>query len=213
MRPEWRRPLISLAVVIAFLVLLGSFPALGVLQRAAQGLAALSISAVAILAAWISFLQGGKRSVGGAVAFNSVVFVTLGFCAVIAATPEWPTAIFWAAACLLSGGFIGMLFGVPISAKQANGAPRNLVAESADTVSKFITGFGVAKYQEIFAQFKESAGYLSGSLRCCGNQNSSFAGGLILYFSILGFLAGMLLSHFYKINLAPDDPTTTPGTI
>jgi hypothetical protein len=150
-----------------------------VLQRAAQGLAALSISAVAILAAWISFLQGGKRSVGGAVAFNSVVFVTLGFCAVIAATPEWPTAIFWAAACLLSGGFIGMLFGVPISAKQANGAPRT----SSPRVP-----------------------------RCWGNQNSSFAGGLILYFSILGFLAGMLLSHFYKINLAPDDPTTTPGT-
>ncbi len=191
-------------------------------HRAYEVIAAMIVGILAIAGGVHTFFhtQPGvkiEELARSAIAFNAVVFLVIGACGVIVATEQWPIALLWAGAFLLGGGFIGLLFGVPLQAKaQAKSddkdAPktpqersRTLLGEAADTFSKFLTGAAAVKYNDIYAEFKKIAHYLATCLQCCkdsdGGYNSSFAAGLILYFAAVGFVSGILLPQYYMHDL------------
>ena len=183
-------------------------------SRGDQALAALAASALAIsLAAEPLFATpapAGEEAVRAAISLSTVCFLTLGLSTIVAIADHWAVAILWAGACLLGGGFLGMLFGVPLQNRNGQaGGSQNLLVQTADTFSKFIAGATLAKFGSIFQRFQDASSYLAQCLQCCqvswldkskGEYNSSLAGGIILYFSALGFVAGILLTRFYKLD-------------
>src|SRR5437016_3566779 len=62
-------------------------------------------------------------SVAPAIAVNITAFLTFAIAAIVAATDKWPIALFWAGAFMLGGGFVGLLFGIPISASAVANNP------------------------------------------------------------------------------------------
>ncbi len=150
------------------------------------------------------------RGVANAVAFNAVIFIVLGFAAIIAATPRWVVGSFWAGTCLLAGGFVGMLFGIPLHVDKDGSSSTNLMVDSANAVSKLVAGATLAQLKPIYQHFQAFTAYLAYCLECCANDwypdklarnyNSSLAGGIILYFSLAGFLAGILLPKFFSFD-------------
>ncbi len=214
--------------------------AFGVMQshglRPLEVTAALLAGAITIVTAWLSFFTNAFGAgptapppdrVRGAIGFNAVVFVVLGLATTVVATAYWPVAVLWAGFCLLGGGFVGLLFGVPLHATggsksksppaggtagttggasgNAGGTAGNsgaasqndLLVSAASTLNKVLTGALVVKYMDIYTEFQKLAQQLTASLQCCGPGNSSFAGGLLLYFSTLGFVSGVLLPRFF----------------
>jgi hypothetical protein len=179
-----------------------------------------------------NYLYNRSHNVGSAVGFLSVIFVTVGLATVVVATEKWPVAALAAGACLLGGSFIGLLFGLPIqmkaeSAKEAAtrgpaASGQTLIAQTADTLSKFLTGAVIVRYPDIRKEFNEIVTYLGSCTRCCdwdstGSAfNNSFAAALILYFTAVGFLIGLLLPRYYKVwpgANGASSGTSVPGSI
>jgi hypothetical protein len=72
------------------------------------------------------------------IAFNITIFVMFGLALAATASREWATACLCSGACLLAGGFIGLLFGIPygrtasdIMAGVTSSAPTNDTATAA----------------------------------------------------------------------------------
>jgi hypothetical protein len=62
-------------------------------------------------------------SVSRAIAYDSVVFTLAGLATVVAAAPQWETALLVSGACLLIGAFFGLLFGYPQGVAQSTTTP------------------------------------------------------------------------------------------
>ena len=93
--------------------------------------------------------------------FNAIIAIIVGVATVIIACGSWEIPLLISLSCLLIGGFFGLLFGYPSgvaqqTANSADGGPTNntpkaetprktLLAESASTLGKVITGFTLAK--------------------------------------------------------------------
>ncbi len=58
------------------------------------------------------------------IAFNSVLFIVIGLAALVITCSNWGTPFFIAGACILTGGFLGLLFGYPsgIAQRTSNAA-------------------------------------------------------------------------------------------
>jgi hypothetical protein len=128
-------------------------------------------------------------------------------------------AILWAAACFMAGFLAGFLFGVPKvgpeeeSSRKPAGAPRSGANEApgysqrpntnleqiSDWLTKIIVGLGLVELKQIPAHLGNAARWVAESLSVAAPNPAtiSFAGSLILYFSILGFLAGYLLTLLF----------------
>ena len=210
--------LIAIALFLAGIALIQN-------QRPYATGAALAASIAASLLAGRQLLENNsvttlKDNVAAAILMGTVIFLSFGLSVIVLFTDRWPTGILWAGAYLVGAGFLGMLFGVPLRADSSdNGQTNTLLAQSADTLSKFITGFTAAKYQTVFKQYQDAAAYLADCLRCCEVEsttklqyNSSFAGGIIAYFSLLGFVSGILLARFYDLN-GSGRPDTDPKPV
>jgi hypothetical protein len=133
---------------------------------------------------------------------------------------SWATlsaSVMIAAAALVSGGLIGILFGVPRSiaagpqpagnppAGQAApvgasiGANTNL-EQISDWLTKIIVGVTLTQ----FGTIKRDAGQLFHSLAPAvggGSGASGFAGSIVIYFVVVGFLIGWLYARL-RLNLA-----------
>jgi hypothetical protein len=165
------------------------------------------------------------RGVANAVAFNAVIFITVGFAAIVAATPRWAVGSFWGGACLLAGGFVGTLFGIPLHVDKDGSSSTNLMVDTANAASKLVAGATLAQLGTIYHHFQSMTVYLGYCLQCCANDwfpngaarnyNSSLAGGIILYFSLAGFLAGILLPKFFfdTADPVPPAPAPAPGLV
>jgi hypothetical protein len=128
-------------------------------------------------------------------------------------------AILWAAACFMAGFLAGFLFGVPkvgaddASSRKPAGAtrsgatpnrgysqrPNTNLEQISDWLTKIIVGLGLVELKQIPAHLRNAARWVAESLSASAPNPAtiSFAGSLILYFSILGFLAGYLLTLLF----------------
>jgi hypothetical protein len=120
-----------------------------------------------------------------------------------------------AGAALLTGGLVGFLFGIPRTLTSDNrqadtgaelGQPAQPPYEAntnleqiSDWLTKILVGIGLAQLGAIRAG---AAGLFNSLAPSLGGQprGSAFAGTLLVYFSVLSFLSGWLLTRLF---LAP----------
>ena len=127
------------------------------------------------------------------------------------------SALLFAGAALLVGGLIGFLFGIPRTLTSDNrqvnlndgtdqrgsihqyyGANTNL-EQISDWLTKILVGIGLTQLGEIRLNAARLVDSMAPALGA-EPQSGPFAAGLLTYFSVLGFLAGWLLT---RILLAP----------
>jgi hypothetical protein len=161
--------------------------------------------------------RNDSRMVRFVIAFDSVLFIIVGLSATILACDHWEVASLLAGACLLIGGFFGLLFGYPQGvAQQATpktgetnpqnqNKEKNLVAESAATLGKVLTGFTLAKLGTVSGHFWNLCHTLGPALGAQDAATSHVLASVILaYFLSTGFLSGILLpSYFMSDFLQP----------
>jgi uncharacterized membrane protein YtjA (UPF0391 family) len=149
-------------------------------------------------------------SVRYVIAFDSVVFIIVGLSATVLACSHWEAALLLSGASLMIGGFFGLLFGYPQGvAQQSKGqagqadqqAPnrdKTLLADSAATLGKVITGFTLAKLGTVSAQFGNLCKIIGPVL---GAQDAVaaqvLAGVIVAYFLATGFFSGLLLPSYF----------------
>jgi hypothetical protein len=152
--------------------------------------------------------SGDPLGVRFVIAFDSVVFVIVGLAATILSCSHWETAVLLAGSCLLIGGFFGLLFGYPqgvaqqaqplTADPQAPARDKNLLADSAATLGKVITGFTLAKASQISSYYSSLCHTLGPAL---GAQEPAaanvLAGVIVAYFLATGFLSGLLLPPYF----------------
>jgi uncharacterized integral membrane protein len=173
------------------------------------------------------FRGGGKNdNIPYVIAFDSVCFVIIGLVAAILACSHWQTALLLAGSCLLIGGFFGLLFGYPQGVAQQvaqaaasrigvepSGSPsqpsaqqvsqatnhgKTLLADSAATLGKVITGFTLAKLDSANKYFEGLCRGVGPALGAADSSNSHvLAGVIIAYFLATGFLSGLFLPSYF----------------
>jgi hypothetical protein len=150
-------------------------------------------------------------SVRYVIAFDSVVFIIVGLSATVLACPHWEAALLLSGASLMIGGFFGLLFGYPqgvaqqiktVQAGEANQQAPNrdktLLADSAATLGKVITGFTLAKLGTVSTEFEnlcKTIGPVLGAQDAVAAQ--VLAGVIVAYFLATGFLSGLLLPSYF----------------
>jgi tetratricopeptide (TPR) repeat protein len=120
-----------------------------------------------------------------------------------------PTAVLWALGFLSSGSLLGFLFGIPkvlqtdaVVAPTAGGSPvaRHLVNTNLEQVSDWITkilvGLGLVQLQQFPNKLVAYSKLLARGIGT-GDEGAVFAGGIIVYFSVLGFLGGYLITRLF----------------
>ncbi len=118
--------------------------------------------------------------------------------------------ILWAGAFLASGFLLGFLFGIPRTL-QSEQPPPGAASEGyeqrvntnleyiSDWLTKIIVGLGLVQLGKLPSKLDAAAQYVA-----CGPGNTCeqkvFAGATLVYFAVVGFLAGYLLTRLF---LAP----------
>jgi tetratricopeptide (TPR) repeat protein len=151
-----------------------------------------------------------------------------------------PTAaLLWALASLASGGFVGFLFGIPKVAQPdalaapaagaavpaANAAPaapaaptggtsyRLLVntnlTDISDWLTKIIVGVTLIELQKIPENLNRASLFIADSIG--GPEQKSFAGAILVFFSVGGFLGGYLFTRLFLTGafFRADQPNLT----
>lgn len=122
------------------------------------------------------------------------------------------TAILWALACLAIGSLVGFLFGIPRVLQgepSQNPSPSNdqqgekstytlkvntNLEQISDWLTKIFVGLGLVQLQRVPDHLRRASEFVAWGL---APDSKFFAGGLILYFSVLGFLGFYLLTRLY----------------
>lgn len=140
-------------------------------------------------------------------------------------TGQTLTSFIWALAWFISSFVLGFLFGIPktqnrqtqakpgsqsIASTQPLGAdasgtttPYQLkvntnLEEVSDWLTKILLGAGLTQLTKMPALFAKAADYMSqGCSAACSDTERVFAGGVILFFSGLGFFAGYVVTRMY----------------
>ena len=145
------------------------------------------------------------------ISYNSLVFIIVGLAGTFLICINWASAGLLAGACLLVGGFFGLLFGYPQGVAQNRTAPssgqrgaqtpsqeKNLIAESAATLGKVLTGFTLAKLDTISGHFWSLCYALGLALGGDARATNQVIAGIVLtYFLATGFLSGLLLPSYF----------------
>lgn len=134
-------------------------------------------------------------------------------------------ALLWAFACVAVGALVGFLFGIPRTPENINQLPPPISPTSAsgvtaassddkanatrlgasrvntnleqisDWLTKIIVGATLVQVQKVPEMVNRASGFIASSLG--GPEEKYFAGGLLVYFIILGFLGSYLLTRIY----------------
>lgn len=121
------------------------------------------------------------------------------------------TALLWAMACLVAGGAVGFLFGIPrvlqrdppapsdeASDEEDGGGYRMLVntnlEQISDWLTKIIVGVGLIQLHELPGVLFEAATFVGTGL---GADATVLAMALLSYFTVTGFLCGYLMTRLY----------------
>ncbi len=149
-------------------------------------------------------------------------FTGLGIAIVFFVLPDWRQtyiAILWTLACLAVGHLIGFLFGIPrvnkggpstpqVNASQGSGhIPNASVSETtpyevntnlqdiSDWLTKIIVGLGLIELNKSYTHLQTAATFISTSLG--GNSTLAISGGIIVYFTTVGFLGGYITTRLF----------------
>lgn len=125
-------------------------------------------------------------------------------------------AALWSLAWLLSGFFVGFLFGIPRvlqaggpSANTTGAAPANRLEyvqmvntnleQISDWLTKIIVGVGLVQLKDLPRLLRMASEWVAASFSVGppAQASISFASSMILYFSIVGFLTGYLTTRLF----------------
>jgi tetratricopeptide (TPR) repeat protein len=125
------------------------------------------------------------------------------------------TAVLWALACFAIGATIGFLFGIPrvlqqdapVATPSAAGAASGATTaftynlkvntnleQISDWLTKIFVGLGLVQLQRVPEHLNRAATFIAYGLT---SGSKFFAGSLIVYFSLLGFLGFYLITRLY----------------
>ena len=158
----------------------------------------------------------GRFSDRAQVGWVLVLFIVGGFTIVgVYAAASRPTGLMLAGACLLAGAFLGFLFGIPRTLQSdvpppappegargeqsGSGYRQNVntnLEQISDWLTKILVGIGLTQIgsiqDELFLFSRYAASGLGGS-----QTDWVFAYALIVYFSVVGFIAGYVMTRVY----------------
>jgi hypothetical protein len=122
-------------------------------------------------------------------------------------------ALTWALACMAAGGAFGFLFGIPKTIQGRRPAPTKDESENksdaaeqnqyevntnleqiSDWLTKILVGLGLTQLEKLPGLVQSVAAFMAVSL---GDANEGFAGAVIVYFTIIGFFFGYLLTRMF----------------
>jgi len=129
-------------------------------------------------------------------------------------------AILWALACVATGTLVGFLFGIPrvvqnnapsqnpgstapdktVTSSEAKGVESSYqvntnLEQVSDWLTKIIVGLGLVELRRIDDYLVRAATFIGPGI---GDSNSqALAGGIIIYFSVLGFLGGYIMTRLF----------------
>lgn len=129
-------------------------------------------------------------------------------------------ALLWSLAALGGGFVVGFLFAVPrgteLTASSRLKINNNLV-EVSDWLTKIIVGLGLIHLSRMPVYLRESGAYVGEGLKSGaaggGPAPAQFAAGLILYFVLLGFMAGYLITRLFLGPAFREADEATAGEI
>lgn len=150
-------------------------------------------------------------------------FTLLGLVIVFSVLADWRmtfAAILWALACLAVGQLIGFLFGIPriikdttpttnavVPLSSANTPPASTnkeatpyqantnLQEISDWLTKIIVGLGLVELSKFHGHLNSASGFISSSLG--GTSTVAISGGIIVYFTTIGFLGGYITTRLF----------------
>lgn len=129
-------------------------------------------------------------------------------------------AILWALACVATGTLVGFLFGIPrvvqnnapsqnpgstapdkaVTSSEAKGVESSYqvntnLEQVSDWLTKIIVGLGLVELRRIDDYLVRAATFIGPGI---GDLDShALAGGIIIYFSVLGFLGGYIMTRLF----------------
>jgi CheY-like chemotaxis protein len=131
------------------------------------------------------------------------------------------TAALWALSCLASGGIVGFLFGIPrvlqddnapnaeVNENEENKDPANTskpfyrmqvntnLEQISDWLTKIIVGVGLIEMRRIPELLNSLSGFLAAGLGERSAETQTLAAAIIVYFVVVGFLGGYLITRIY----------------
>ncbi len=128
-------------------------------------------------------------------------------------------AVLWSLAALGGGFVVGFLFAVPRGTELAANSRlkvNNNLVEVSDWLTKIIVGLGLIHLSRAPSYLREAGAYVGAGLKpgtAGGPAPEQFAAGLILYFVLLGFLAGYLITRIFLGPAFRDADEATAGEI
>jgi hypothetical protein len=111
--------------------------------------------------------------------------------------------LLWSGACLFAGTLIGFLFGIPKTVSDPRATNIEIqqkvntnLEDISDWMTKIFVGLGLVQLQKIPPYLQSAAGYIAFTWGDSA-ANRGFAYALMLYFSVVGFLGGYLLTRIF----------------
>jgi hypothetical protein len=104
----------------------------------------------------------------------------------------WALSVLWCSACMVVGWAVGFLFGVPHAAATDKSTNTNL-EQISDWLTKVLVGVGLTQLQRVPAKLLALSAYIAKDYGPSGSN--VFALSMFLYFIVLGFLIGYLLTR------------------
>lgn len=147
------------------------------------------------------------------------LLVVLSLVFVLASPSRAIVAILWAIACIAIGHLVGFLFGIPRVVNEQSAIPspsdpskpnsssaaaadknspyrvNTNLQDISDWLTKIIVGLGLVELSKVDTHLRRAAEFISSSLG--GPETHAISGGIIIYFSTLGFLGGYLTTRLF----------------
>lgn len=146
---------------------------------------------------------------------NTTLAILAGLVLVALHASDVTAFLLWSCACLMLGGMVGFLFGAPATDGNSQ------LHQVADWLTKIVVGLGLTQLNLIPHKLQEWADYIAKGTQTdpASKVSSSFALAIILYFTVVGFMAGYLLmkvflNKYLELPIEPQNPPapTIPHT-
>jgi hypothetical protein len=170
------------------------------------------VAAGAVVLSYLSARRAAgdpDQTIPKVVIFDAVCFLTAGLLVVSFWTGPngrvWAATVIWSLAFVALGGLTGFLFGVPRSRREkgatAAASDASPIEQISDWLTKIIVGLGLVNLKELPPKLDVLAHYVGSSVSAAPSDGApSFALGLIIYFSIFGFMSCYILTQMFLLK-------------
>jgi hypothetical protein len=173
-------------------------------------------------------LQSGNRTATTAI-WLTVPILAGAWIVRVHCVKDWPGGLLWGMAALAAGAIVGFLFGIPRvvqTGPQPNADPADTEAATpvayrvqvntnleqiSDWLTKIIVGLGLINLGKLPEHVGRISAYVGASFGP-EPEHAHFACAVLLYFSVMGFALGYLLTRLYLTGafVAADRAATSP---